>query len=127
MNKEILFILAGAAGVLFHCLLKLQSLLTDARAANINFNAWRDYWTRDFVSIALSFLSVGIWLLVFGEIAAKYTSLQAFAITSFVVMGAIGSYLIQLALSKAKKKVREVIDAKTNELDGEHHKTTLPK
>lgn len=127
MNTDIILILAGLAGVLFHCLLKLKSLLDDARAANINFNAVKDYWKRDFVSIALSFLSVGIWFLIFGEVGAKYKAVEDFKITSFVLMGMIGSYLIQYAMSKAKRKVREVIDAKTNTLDGPDHKTTLTK
>lgn len=128
MDNQILhFILAGVAGVLFHCLLKLNSLLKDARVANIAFNSWKDYWLKDAVSILMSFLSVGIWLLIFGEIAAKYPSLESFAITSFVVMGAIGSYLIQLGLSRAKRQVRQVIDQKTNDLEGTDTKTQLPK
>jgi putative Mn2+ efflux pump MntP len=126
MNNLVL-ILAGTAGVLFHCLLKLRSLSEDARAANINFNAWKDYWKRDAVSIFLSFLSVAIWYMIFGEVGKKYPSILELKITSFVLMGMIGSYLIQFAMSKAKKKVREVIDAKTNELDPPGHKTTLTK
>lgn len=111
-------ILSGLAGVLFHSLLKLNSLLTDARKANMNFNWYKDYVYRDFPSIAMSLLSVGIWYLVFGEIAAKYTNVDDFARVSFVAMGGIGSYVIQLFMSKAKKQIRKVIDEKTNIADG---------
>lgn len=110
-------IVSGLAGVLFHSLLKLNSLLTDARKANMNFNWYRDYVYRDFPSIAMSVLSVGIWYLVFGEVADKYNSVAEFARVSFVAMGGIGSYVIQLFMSRAKKQIRKVIDEKTNELD----------
>jgi hypothetical protein len=110
-------ILAGLSGVLFHCLLKLNSLLQDARVANVDFRPVRDYWKKDVVSILISFLSVGIWYLVFGEVGNKYKGLQDFKITSFVVMGMIGSYIIQLIMSKAKKRIRTIVDEKTNIAD----------
>lgn len=113
----ITLILAGVAGVLFHCLLKLNHLLNAARVANMNFRAWKDYWKKDAVSIFLSFLSVGIWYLIFGEVSAKYPALQGYTITSFVVMGAMGSYLIQLGLSTAQKRINDVVDHKTNIAD----------
>lgn len=113
----ITLILAGLAGVIFHCLLKLNHLLNAARVANINFRAWKDYWVKDAVSVLLSFLSVGIWYLIFGEISAKYPALQGYTITSFVVMGAMGSYLIQLGLSTAQKRINKIIDTKTDIAD----------
>lgn len=113
-------IISGLAGVLFHSLLKLNSLLTDARKANMTFRWYRDYVYRDFPSIAMSILSVGIWYLVFGEVADKYKNVEDFARVSFVAMGGIGSYVIQLFMSKAKKQIRQVIDEKTNKADGKH-------
>lgn len=111
-------IISGLAGVLFHSLLKLNSLLTDARKANMDFNWYRDYVYRDFPSIAMSVLSVGIWYLVFGEVADKYNSVAEFARVSFVAMGGIGSYVIQLFMSRAKKQIRKVMDEKSNIADG---------
>jgi hypothetical protein len=32
-------------------------------------------------------------------------------------MGVMGSYIIQLALSRTKKKITEIVDAKTNAID----------
>lgn len=116
-TDELVYILCGIAGVLFHCILKVKSLLTDAQKANMNFNWYRDYVYKDFPSIALSVLSVGIWYLIFHEVANKYQGIQDFARVSFVTMGAIGSYLIQFGLSKAKRQIRKVVDEKTNELD----------
>lgn len=111
-------ILTGIAGVLFHCLLKLNTLLKNARAANINFSALNDYWKRDVIGISLSFLSVGVWYLIFGEIGTKYPALIGFRITSFFVMGAMGSYVLQLLLNTAQKKINAVVDTKSNEADG---------
>src|SRR5687767_3932487 len=114
-------ILCGLCGVLFHCLLKLNSLLTDARKANMDFNWYKDYLYLDFISILISVLSVGIWYLVFHEMANKYHGIQDFARVSFVTMGAIGSYAIQLAMSKAKARIRDVINTKTDIADGKDH------
>lgn len=114
----LILIAAGVAGVLFHCLLKLDGLLKDARVANVRFRSWDDYWKKDAISIFLSFLSVGIWYLIFGEVGAMYKSIEEFKITSFVLMGMIGSYLIQLAMSKAKQRIRKIVDEKTDIADG---------
>lgn len=113
-------IIAGTAGVLFHCLLKLNSLLQDARVGNVDFRPVKDYWKKDAVSIILSFLSVGIWYLVFGEVGKKYPNLEEFKITSFVLMGMMGSYVIQLVLSRAKKRIRNIVDTKTDIADGKN-------
>lgn len=127
MNENILLIICGLAGVLFHCLLKLQGLLTDARVANIKFNAIQDYWIRDAISISLSLLSVGIWYLVYKEVANKYEVVSGWTRISFVGMGLLGSYIIQLIASRAKKRIRQVVDAKTNAIDGGNDNVTPMK
>lgn len=111
-------LLSGFLGVLFHCFLKLNSLLKLAQKANLPFNWYRDYVYRDFPTIILSVLSVLIWYFCFKEIAAKYTQVADFARVSFVAMGAIGSYLIQRFLSQAQKKIDKAIDVKTDIADG---------
>ena len=113
MNNDLILWLCGLAGVIFHTSAKGQSLLQDARVANKNFNFWRDYILYDWLSIFLSINSVWIWYLIFGEIAEKYTSVQQFARVSFVVMGVAGSWIIQYALSKTKRRVRNAIDEAT--------------
>lgn len=108
----------GIAGVLFHCLCKLQSLLKNARAANINFNALNDYWLKDAVAIIISLLSVGIWYSLFGEISTRYPALAGWEKTSYFVMGGMGSYVLQLLLSTAQKRINKVVDVKSNDSDG---------
>lgn len=131
MQENIIVIACGIFGVLFQCLLKLRSLLKDAQVANVNFNAWKDYWKRDAVSIILAFIPVIIWYMVFAEVSAKYESLVALKRVSFVLIGGVGSYALQLIFGTAKDKIRSVIDKKTNELNvekglPEEHKTNLP-
>lgn len=119
MNNDILVcVLLGIAGVLFHSIIKLRGLLEDARVANVNFQPVRDYWLRDAPSILLSLLSVFVWVFLFGEIAKAYPKIEAFVRTSFFVMGAIGSYVLQLVLGRAKKQIRQVVDVKTDKADG---------
>lgn len=124
--ENFILILCGICGVIFHSLLKLNSLKKDALVGNIQFNWWKDYVKKDSVAITMSFLSVGIWYLVFGEVANKYPALDGFRRVSFVAMGAIGSYALQLLLGKAKSQIRQIVDKKTNELDGDDNKTPLP-
>lgn len=126
-NENLLLIVCGLAGVLFHCLIKLNGLLTDARVANIRFNAVHDYWIRDAVSICLSLLSVGIWYLVYKEVTNKYEAITGFTRVSFVAMGMVGSYLIQRLASRAKKRINEITDAKTNKADGGSENVTPMK
>lgn len=117
MKEDIIVIACGIFGVMFQCLLKLRGLLKDAVAANVNFNAWKDYWKRDAVSIGLAFLSVAIWFYIFGEVSKKYTGIADLKRVTFVLMGGVGSYLIQMTFGTAKEKIRAIIDKKTNDLN----------
>lgn len=117
MQENLIVIVCGVFGVLFQCLLKLRGLLKDAQVANVNFNALNDYWKRDAVSIILAFIPVAIWYFVFGEVSAKYESLTNLKRVSFVLIGGVGSYALQLIFGTAKDKIRSIIDKKTNELN----------
>lgn len=129
--ESLILITLGLSAVLFQCLLKLKGLLADAKAANINFNAKKDYWQADAVSIILAVIPVGIWYLVFGEVAAKSELLLNFKRLSFVLVGGVGSWALQYFFGTAKDRIRSAFDKKTNELNAlkglpEDHKTNLP-
>lgn len=126
-NENFWLILCGIAGVLFHSLLKLNNLRKDATVANLAFNWKKDYLKKDSVSIIMSFLSVGIWYMVFGEVANKYPALDGFRRVSFIAMGAIGSYIIQLLMGKAQSQIRNIVDKKTDVADGKIPADNLPK
>jgi len=122
--NHITLILAGIAGVLFHCLVKLNSLRNDAIVGNIPFDWKKDYLRKDIVAIMISFCSVGIWFLIYREAAAKYTALDGWKVTSFVCAGGLGSYILQLAFGQAKKRIRKIVNEKTDIADG---KISTPK
>lgn len=117
MKENLIVILCGVFGVLFQCLLKVRSLLKDAQVANMNFSWKKDYAIKDAPSIALAFLSIGIWYYIFGEVANKYPGIADFKRVSFVLMGGVGSYLIQMAFGTAKDRIRKVVDRKTDIAD----------
>lgn len=125
----LIYAACGILGVLFHCLFKANSLKKQATVGNINFS-FKTYLHEDYLAILASFVSVGIWLLLFSEAAERYPAIVGFARASFVGMGASGSYLIQYFLSTAEKKIKVIIDNKTNIADnvtGNNTKDDLPK
>jgi hypothetical protein len=116
-TEYIIFAVCGVLGVVFHSICKYISLKGDAKAANYGPLTLKEYISTDIAPIALAFCSVAIWLLLFGEAASKYPKLEDFARASFVAMGAIGSYVIQLGLSTLQAKIKKVVDIKTNIAD----------
>lgn len=115
--QSLTLIICGLAGVFFHCCFKANSLKNQAKVANVSdFSVWT-YIREDYLSIMSSFLSVLIWLLIFGEVAAQYPKLENFQRGTFILMGGSGSYLIQYFFSTAEKKITSVIDHKTNVAD----------
>ena len=117
MNQQLIFLLTGTAGFVFHSLIKMKGLQEDARVANMSFSPVKDYLIKDIYGILAAFLSPFVWLILFGEIAAKYPALKEFTLTSFFVMGALGSYVLQLILGQAKNQIRNVVDKKTDIAD----------
>lgn len=118
MQENIIVIVCGVMGVVFQSMLKIRSLLKDAQVANINWDWKKDYVKKDAPSIILAILSVGIWYYIFGEVAKKYPGIADLKRVSFVLMGGVGSYLIQMAFGTAKDKIRKVVDKKTDIADG---------
>lgn len=126
MQENIILILCGILGVVFQSMLKIRSLLKDAQVANVNFSWKKDYVWKDAPSIILSFLSVLIWYYIFGEVSKKYPAITDLRRVSFVLMGGVGSYLIQMAFGTAKDRIRKIVDRKTDVADGKVEKDTLP-
>lgn len=111
-----LYFLVGILGVVAHTLLKYQGLRTDARKANTTLTLMQ-FLADDWVGILLAVLPVIVWLFTFAEAANKYPALRDYIRISFFMVGMAGSYALQLINSKSKKKIREVIDEKTDIAD----------
>lgn len=129
--EDVVLILAGLLSAFFQCLATLKSRLDDARAANVNFNAVRDYWMRDAVPITMTVIPVVLWYLVFGEVAARSELVLNLKRCSFILVGGAGSWILQYFLGTSKKFIRMIVDRKTNELNQlkglpEDHKTEMP-
>lgn len=118
MLQDFISILCGILGVVAQCLILLRGLLRDAQIANMDFNWKKDYVKRDAPSILSSFVSVAIWYFIFSEVAHKYPQIEGFKRISFVLMGGVGSWVIQAAFGTAKDRIRKIIDKKTDIADG---------
>lgn len=116
LTNYIIYVLCGLLGVTVHCLLKAKDLIDYAQKANINFGV-NDYLKKDWFAVTLSLLSVVIWLLIFGEVGAKYPKILDYVRFSFVLMGWFGSYIAQKVFSKGKSYISDIIDKKTNIAD----------
>lgn len=116
MDNYYVVTIAGILGVAAHTIIKYMSLQKDAKTANLKLS-FTTFLTNDWPAIVLSFIAIGIWLVAFGEVAAKYPKIKDFTILSFFAMGALGSYIIQLFLSKSKSWIDEKVDKSTNIAD----------
>jgi len=114
--EELIFIITGLLGVFVHCCLRANSLITDAKNANINFTV-KDYIEKDFLGISVSVAMVFVWLLVFPEVAKVRPNVLIYTRITFFAMGLLGSYIAQIVFTKAKGYIRSVIDKKTNIAD----------
>ncbi len=115
-DSNLILICAGLLGVIVHTFAKAISLQADAKKANMDFNIG-DYFKHDWPAVGLSVAAVFVWWFVFPEASVKYPALLNWIRGSFIAVGAMGSYIIQLALSRAKKKINEVVDKKTDIAD----------
>jgi len=121
MNESYILILLGIAGVLFHCLAKMKTLQDASRSANLKFNWIDTYVKKDSIAIIMSFISVGIWYLCYGEVSMKYPILVGLKRVSFVMAGIVGSFFIQFLADRftnsAKKQIQKFVDVKSNIAD----------
>lgn len=117
MNNIAAIIGMGVAGVLAHCLCKLINLNKIAQVGGVDFDWWNGYVKSDRFNIILSLLSVAVWYVVYNEAEGVYSKLSAWKATSFFIVGFFGSYAIQYGKSPGEKRIRGVIDLKTNVSD----------
>ena len=118
-SEELKLLISGFLGVIAHTFFKYQSLKKDAAKANapIKFFQWLG---MDWVGVALAFTSVFIWYFTFKEVANKYKGIEEFKRLSFVAMGGMGSFVLQLYFSRAKEWLRGVVDRKTDIADNKN-------
>jgi len=116
MNIIVIFLI-GLLGVFAHCLCKLINLNKTARVGNVPFDWYKDYVYLDRFSIMLSFVSVAAWYFIYNEVEGAYSKISGWKATSFFVVGFFGSYVIQYGKTKGERRIRNVIDEKTDKAD----------
>lgn len=119
IKEQLILLFLGILGWLIHCLFKIDSLKGDYKAANLEFSWKKDYLYQDYAKIIIAFLAPFVWYFLFAEAVVAYPKLENFTRFSFFAFGLVGSYLIQLIRSKAKKVARTVVDMKTNISDSD--------
>lgn len=109
-------VIATLIGMLIHIIVKIVSLNTDYKKANLQFSVTQylkdDKWVilLDIICCFALVYLVEEWLDLGDWVANKIKSI-------FVFVGFTGSYVVLYPLSVAKSKFRQAVDAKTNIAD----------
>lgn len=118
-NYLIDLMLAGVLGIMAHIVfLKLPAVKKRSMAANVPFDV-KAYFKDDAIAIIASVLTVVIVVFLVDELVGYNPSLLRFIKGLFVFVGYTGSSILINVFGVADKVVLKVIDAKTNELDGQ--------
>lgn len=109
---------AGLVGLSAHVVfIKLPSLIKLNKVANQPFSLGtylkQDWWTLLATVFTLVFAAY-----VFPELSTYYPGLAAYPKVVFILVGYMGSSVLQAALSSATKRVSAIIDQKTDIADG---------
>lgn len=112
--EYLIYFAAGFLGVFIHCVIKANSLITDARRLKVKFTV-KDYLTKDFLGVSLSIAMIFVWLLIFGEVGLKYPKILDYIRVSFIGMGLFGSVIIQAIFNRGKSYIRNKIDETVDE------------
>jgi len=99
-------------------LMKANSLQKDAQSLKIQWS-FKDYLSKDYLAIAISASIVFLYAMIYPEIMttsfmAKYTG---FVKISFMVVGFIGSIILNAFLNKSKAYLRNEMSAQSTELN----------
>ena len=109
--------IAGTLGILFHVfVMKLPAIKKRAEAANTTLSL-KDYLKTDWLSLASSFLTLIICVYIIDEITKFRPSILEWIKFFFLFIGYTGSSILQSALGRADKEIRNIVDVKTNIAD----------
>lgn len=110
-------LIAGLLGVLFMSVALAKTYQKNAVKANIEFS-FRKFLAVEWLNLLGSLVGVLIWSFMYGEVSQKYPQIEGLVKTSFVVMGAIGSWALDYFFGRTKVWIRNIVDHKTNIADG---------
>lgn len=110
-------LVSGALGILLHQIVKINGLRKRAKAGNEPFSIAK-YLADDWLSIALSILSVLIFVWLLPEVTRYWAALANWIRFTYICVGYFGSSLILHIISKTEDKILSTIDRKTDIADG---------
>lgn len=115
--EYLIFFCCGMVGLLAAALALAKDLQTDARIANLHFT-FGEYVEREGLGLAISFVAVLGWMLVFPEAARAQPKIVGWLRLSFIVVGGTGTWAFQMLFGTTKKWIRAIVDRKTDIADG---------
>ena len=107
---------SGLLGILLQILIKMNSLKSKSKSANLKFSA-KEFFADDWITIMISVLVVVVCIVLLDEILRFKPSIQAWIKFGFFFVGYTGSSILLYALGKTESKIMAIIDAKTNVSD----------
>lgn len=113
----ITYLFAGLLGLLFATLAKAQSLKKDFNVANETF-VFTKYLKDEAIGISMSVIVILLMAITMHEWVDIKPQIQEFVTIIFALGGAIGSWAFLLLLDSSKKRIRKIVDEKTNIADG---------
>lgn len=114
----------GVLGAFLHALIKIKSIQTKARKANIAFSAG-DYLREDWVSHLTSLTTIVVCLFLIADVLHVKPEILYYLKFAFLFTGYAGNDIASRILGAVNKRVNDVIDKKTSVAD-EISGTTIP-
>lgn len=117
MQFDTTFLVPGLLGILFHVfVIKFPAVKGRAKAANLNYT-FKDYVTEDWTVLIGNLIVVLMLIVGIDELINLKPAIKNYIKWLFFFVGVSGSSLFMYALSIADRKVKSVIDIKTNIAD----------
>lgn len=118
LQKYVELLIPGVLGILFHVfVIKVASAKIKSKVANIEFS-FTQYIKDEWVVLLGNFICVCMLIVGLDELIGLKPSLAKIVKWLFFFVGISGSSVFMFAFSVADKKIRNVIDIKTNIADG---------
>jgi hypothetical protein len=118
LQKYADLLLPGILGILFHVfVIKIQSAKVRSKAANIEFS-FPQYIKDEWAVLLGNFICVCMLVVGIDELIGLKPGLAKAVKWLFFFVGISGSSIFMYAFSVADKKIRNVVDIKTNLADG---------
>jgi len=113
----------GIVGLAIQVAMKIQAFQKTAALANLKLDEksakfkWTDYFTKDWLSVVIAFLTLVLYLFVLGEIIGFAPAAGNFIMIGAAFVGYTGGSLASRLFSVIDKRFNDAIDYKTTQAD----------